>query len=160
MTRPSRYPVAAFGPELLAALIEGSRRRLEIPMKTHREIAWLQQRIHMLRGAMGKEKHPQYTLVQRARTSRQWDEPEGTPRSKDGKPTRMASNFRLIIEPNDVQFVDALKAAGIDLSQSTVTNMQEVLEDKPTITPSDPSTAPAIEPTETTVEDPYANFKS
>lgn len=156
MTRPSRYPVASFGPELMAALVKGAEERIEIKLETAREMQWLQQRIHMLRGAMGKEKHPNYSLVQRARTSRQWDEPEGTPRT--GKPTKFARNFRLVIEPNDVQFKSALEAAGIVIDTEA---MRDVLDDTVTAVPIDPSIehgeAEPVEHVEGT--DPYASFK-
>lgn len=156
MTRPSRYPVASFGPELMAALVKGAETRIEIHLETAREMQWLQQRIHMLRGAMGKEKHPNYTLAQRARTSRQWDEPEGTPRT--GKPTKSARNFRLVIEPNDVQFKSALEAAGVKIDNEA---MRDVLDDTTTDIPTDPSVEPATEPTHVPTDgvDPYANFK-
>jgi hypothetical protein len=154
MTRPSRYPVAAFGPELLAALLKGAEARIEIKLKTSREMTMLQQRIHMLRSSMAKEKHPAYTLAQRARTARHWDEPEGTPRT--GKPTRSATNFRLVIEPNDIQFAEALKDAGVVVES----HVQDVLDDTVSTTPLDPSTQPSIDgaaPQEGS--DPYANFK-
>lgn len=157
MTRPSRYPVASFGPELLAALVTGARRPITIPLKTHREVAWLQQRIHMLRGAMGREKHPQYSLVQRARTSRMWDEPEGTPRSKTGTPSPHATNFRLIIQPNDIQFADAFKAAGIEVNEEA---MRDVLEERPDTTPPDPSTQAEQPSPHNPTEDPYASYKA
>lgn len=152
MTRPSRYPVASFGPELMAVLIRGAKERVEIPMKSHKEISWLQQRIHMLRGAMGREKHPNYTLVQRARTSRQWDDPEPPLRGK--KPSAKATNFRLIIEPNDIQFADAIRAAGVTVDSSA---MRDVLEDTDSTIPPDPSTQPTTEPP--TEDDAYARFK-
>lgn len=156
MTRPSRYPVDSFGPELMAALVKGSREIITIPCPDAATLLFLQQRIHMLRGAMGREKHPNYTLVQRARTSRMWDEPDG---KRVAKPTKAATNFRLIIQPNDHQFADLIKQAGVDVDEGA---MRDVLEDKSPSTPSDPSLNTDAAPSEpqTLEMDPYASFKN
>lgn len=151
MTRPSRYPVSSFGPELMAALVKGSREPITIPCPDAKTLMFLQQRIHMLRGAMGREKHPQYQLVQRARTSRLWDEPEG---KRVTKPSRSATNFRLVIRPNDNQFADLIKQAGVVVDDSA---MRDVLDDTTHDTPVDPSTTPAEPSTEGT--DPYGQYK-
>jgi len=157
MTRPSRYPVASFGPELLAVLLKGATERVEIPCPDGKTLMALQQRIHMLRGAMGREKHPEYSLAQRARTSRMWDELEGTPRNT-GHPTRAAKNFRLIIQPNDVQFKELIEAAGVKV-EAHMTDLLDQPAEKST--PKDPSTSPATEPPtpDLTGKDPYAQFK-
>lgn len=157
MTRPSRYPVASFGPELMAALVKGSREEITIPCPDAKTLLFLQNRIHMLRGAMGREKHPNYGLVQRARTSRMWDEPDG---KRVAKPTKSASNFRLIIRPNDQQFASMIKAAGVVVDDAA---MRDVLETTETSTPTDPSintSALSTEPsTPTEGQDPYAEYK-
>src|SRR3954464_1002085 len=125
MTRPKRSPVASFGPELLALLVKGATERVEVPMKSRKDLQMLQLRIQMLRGAMGREKHPMYDLVQRARTARMWD----------GEPGR-ETNWRLIVQPHDIQFRDAILAAGIKVDEIA---LREVLEDTPSTVPADPS---------------------
>lgn len=140
MTRPkvSRYPVSSFGPELMAILLKGARERVEIPCEDQRTMQYLQMRLQMLRGAMGRERHAQYTLVTRARTTRTWD-------SKKGKD----ANCILVVQPNDAQFASALKAAGITVTVHDRNILDEVVDDAM-------GPAPSEEP-ETV--DPYAKFK-
>lgn len=144
MTRPrSRYPVSSFGPELMAVLLKGAREEVRIPCRDAKQAQHLQARIHALRGAMNREKHPQYELSTRARTARDWKIGE------DGK----AKDFALIIRPNDSQFADIIKAAGIE-----VTDERDLLEETaPPLTPKDPSTQPDPEPTNP--RDIYGDFK-
>lgn len=142
MTRPkvSRYPVSSFGPELLAILLKGARERVEIPCENQRTMMHLQMRLNMLRGAMGREKHAQYPLVTRARTSRTWDAARG----KD-------ANCVLVVQPNDVQFAPAIKRAGITLTGSERNILDDVVDD-----PMGPATAPE----DALPLDPYAKFKT
>lgn len=143
MTKRSRNPVASFGPELMALLIKGSRETVIVPCEDKRELQNLQMRIHMLRGAMGREKHPNTTTVQRARTSRMWD------LDANGNPT----NFRLRVEPQDLRFRAAIAAAGVVVD--TVA-MDEVLSDTEIDIPTDPSIEHSHSPDD---GDPYAAFK-
>jgi hypothetical protein len=106
MTRPkvNRYNVTSFGPELMAVLLKGSRERVEIPCPDHRTMKFIQMRLQMLRGAMYREGHEQYNLVTRARTARTWD-----PDDKD-------KNCVLVVAPNDSQFAEIFKRAGIEVT--------------------------------------------
>jgi len=142
MTRPSRYPVSSFGPELLEILVRGAKDRVSIPCPNHKTMQALQMRIQMLRGAMGREKHPQYELTTRARTSRTWNREAG----KD-------VDCVLVIQPNDFQFSDILKSAGITPSAP----MRDILDD--TALPDTPSD-PSIESTSPDkFDNPYNRFK-
>lgn len=99
--KPSRYTVSSFGHELLQTLLKGSQERVEIPCPDQRTMKHIQMRLNMLRGAMFREQHPSYRIVTRARTSRTWDK------------TDKNKNCILIIQPNDIQFVEIFRAAGI-----------------------------------------------
>ena len=136
MTKASRYPVSSFGPELLAILLKGATQRVTVPCPDQRTMQHLQMRLQMLRGAMGREGHPNYQLVTRARTSRDWDtDPlDGT-----------QSNFRLLIQPNDSQFAKLIKDAGVVATSNDRDLLNEALVDLPQME------APTI--------DPYAKFK-
>jgi hypothetical protein len=103
MTRPkmSRYTVNSFGPELMAVLLKGARERVEIPCPDQRTMKFIQMRLQMLRGAMYRERHPQYDLVTRARTSRTWQKGDSD------------KNCVLVVAPNDSQFSDIFRRAGI-----------------------------------------------
>lgn len=145
MTKRSKNPVSSFGPELMAVLIKGSRETVTIPFPDARSMKYFQLRIQTLRGAMRRENHPQLSVVEIARTSRQWDLDEF------GKPT----NFRLVVEPQDLRFRDAIKAAGIELTD--IAAADDILDDTALPeTPIDPSTEPALVDPST---DPYATFK-
>lgn len=147
MTRPStsRYPVSSFGAELLAVLVKGATERVEIPCPNMKVMMALQMRIQMLRGAMGREKHPQYELVCKARTSRNWD------RDEDPKGEKTSV---LVVQPNDRQFGDILSKAGVVVDDP----MKDLLEEEsaPQETPKDPTVEPA---TVFNPLDPYSRFK-
>jgi hypothetical protein len=147
MTRPkvSRYPVSSFGPELMTILLKGARGRVEIPCPDQRTMKYLQMRLQMLRGAMARERHPNYTLVTRARTSRLWNTAEGPD-----------SGCVLVVQPNDAQFTKLIADAGIAAPEDTG---GDILADI------DGGTAPIVmdlpkdlSPLKTD-EDPYAKFK-
>jgi len=106
MTRPkvSRYTVSSFGPELMAVLLKGARERIEIPCPDQRTMKFIQMRLQMLRGAMYRERHQQYELVTKARTSRTWDKAD-----KD-------KNCILVVAPNDSQFADIFRRAGVEVT--------------------------------------------
>lgn len=146
MTRPkqSRSPVSSFGPELMEVLLRGAREEVRIPCPNARFMMNLQMRIQMLRGAMAREKHPQYTLATRARTSRSWDKTRGPD-----------ADCVLIVRPNDSQFAAVLKAAGIVPTDAA----QDLLEATaaPEI-PRDPSTEPTP-PSDEPPLSPYDRFK-
>jgi len=137
MTRPkmSRYPVSSFGPELMAVLLKGARERVELPCDDQRHMKFLQMRLQMLRGAMAREGHPDYTLVTRARTTRTWDRELG----KD-------VNCVLVVQPNDIQFTDTIRKAGIEVDDI---NVDDVV-DAPDILPD-----PIVDP----ILNPYSKFK-
>lgn len=144
MTRPktSRYPVSSFGPELLQVLIEGAQRPVEIPFPDQRTMKHFQMRIHMLRGAMQREAHPQFALATRARTSRSWNREKG----KDAECV-------LTVRPNDSQFTDILDRAGIKTSPHT----RDLLTETPApLAPRDPTIQPDPESPHL---DPYERFK-
>jgi len=142
MTRPriNRYPVSSFGPELLTALTKGAIGRVEIKCKDQRTMRHLQLRLQTLRGSMGREKHPQYQLVTRARTSRTWD-----PEDHD-------KDCVLVIQPNDAQYTDMMREAGITTDElQHGKDILDNLTNTPSIINEDDLSPPE--------RDPYAKFK-
>ena len=160
MTRPkaSRYPVSSFGPRLMELLLRGAQEEVRIPCPDMRTMKHIQMRIQMLRGAMGREKHPQYGLSTRARTSCTWDT-EKHPTSPKGRFPMEATNCVLIVKPNDAQFDKVLGDAGIEATQAA----KDILEEE--AIPEAPKN-PIIEPTPkpqpapTPFLSPYDRFKS
>lgn len=148
MTRPkqSRYPVSSFGPELMELLLKGAKEEVRIPCPDARTMQHLQMRIHMLRGAMSRERHPQYELATRARTARTWDKSVGPD-----------ANCVLVVRPNDAQFSDILTKAGIVASQGA----RDILDDTAApSTPLDPTIEPTPSADDTTKPlSPYDRFK-
>jgi hypothetical protein len=136
MTRPKGYTVSAFGPDLLAILIKGAREEIKIPCPDQRTMKHIQMRLQMLRGAMGREKHEQYNLVTRTRTTRTWD-----PKDKN-------KDCVLKVYPNDSQFAEIFRAAGIVSTQ----HERDLLEGI-----GDP--ASASEPVVPSEPDPYQKWK-
>jgi hypothetical protein len=129
----------------MAILLKGATERVEIPCPSLKVMMALQMRIQMLRGAMNRENHPQYTLATRARTSRTWD------RDADPKGERTSV---LVVQPNDAQFNDILTKAGVTVTEEH----RDILEETaaPEGTPNDPTIEPA---TTFNPLDPYSRFK-
>jgi len=148
MTRRSSYPVTSFGPELMALLIKGSQESVLVPCTDAKELQYLQMRIHMLRGAMSRERHPQLEVVQRARTSRQW---------KTDPDTRRQYDFTLLVEPNDLRFRASIAAAGVIVDEKKMDDLLD--DDAAPLTPIDPSTEPNLMDPSDAAHDPYAMFK-
>jgi hypothetical protein len=138
MTRPkmSRSTVNSFGPELMAVLLKGSRERVEIPCPDQRTMKFIQMRLQMLRGAMFRERHQAYAVVVRARTSRTWNKSD---KDKD---------CVLVVQPNDSQFADIFKRAGIEVTQ----HERDILDDLGA------QNAPS-EPIVPDIPDPYQKWK-
>lgn len=160
MTRPKigRYPVSSFGPELMALLIKASRERVEVPCESMTQMKNLQMRIQMLRGAMNRERHPQYVIATRVHTSCQWDF-DKHPSTKKTQFPRNAENCRLVLYPRDSQFADILAKAGV--TTDDIKAVDDILAEEPAApsTPADPTTQHA-EPSSETTTDPIINEDS
>lgn len=154
MTRPKtgRYPVSSFGPELMTLLIKASRERVEISCESMRQMKNLQMRIHMLRGAMNKEGHPQYALVTRVHTSCTWDNVKH-PSTKSKQFPKDATDCKLVLYPKDSQFAAILEAAGIKLDD--MTGAHQLLEE---VAPPDMPADPSLEPKKPTEEPSEPHF--
>jgi hypothetical protein len=123
----------------MSVLLRGAKERIEIPCPDQKTMRNIQMRLQMLRGAMFREKHPQYNVVVKARTSRTWDK------------TGENNNCVLVIQPNDAQFSDILSRAGITATD----NEKDILADINVLPPSEPErhTPHLVEP------NPYDKWK-
>jgi hypothetical protein len=156
VTRPKlgRYPVSSFGPELMALLIKASRERVEVPCQSMAQMKALQQRIHNLRGAMNRERHPQYVIATRVHTSCTWDH-DAFPVTKKRQFPKDATGCKLVLYPRDSQFAGILEAAGIKAEDVQAVDDLLAPEAPVPSTPPDPTTQPA-EPS----DDPIVNEDS
>lgn len=139
-SRASRYPVSSFGPELMAILVKGSTEEVRLPCPDRKTMRNLQARLHMLRGAMAREKHQMYEVVTRARTSQSWKI------GGDNKP----HDWALVVRPQDSQFADIIKKAGITVEPADAANL--ILDVPEPVAPPEPTVLAAT-------PDPYARFK-
>ena|SRR5258706_9934156 len=112
-------PIESFGPELLNALIEGSKREIRIPT-TYKAAVKFRQRCHQLRTRMREDKHPMYSTAARTRITILYGKAAGlTPvdelqNSKKVKyPKDPGVPALLVIAPHDSEFTKALEDAGI-----------------------------------------------
>lgn len=115
----SRLPaLTTFGPEILNALIEGSRREVIIELP-YAEAVVLRQRMHQLRARMREDKHPLSDIVSAARVTMRWSPDIATSTSRKGVryPTDNQSLIELVIRPQDSTFRKALEKAGITVEQ-------------------------------------------
>jgi hypothetical protein len=125
MTAPkSKYPIESFGPELMAALLKGSRERLVVPFvgESGKRMAHsFQKRIHTLRQRMREEKHPSYVIAARAMVSIFWGERAvgvhdcAKEWGDDYNGNRGAI---IVIRPRDSEFTDILAEVGVAPTQA------------------------------------------
>lgn len=106
----TRYPIESFGPELMAALVAGGQRRVEIPFENKKMAVRFQMRIHMLRNRLREADHPNWKIAARARTSLRWRDMVKPEWAGDKEGNKGAV---LVIYPHDSDFTDALAKAGI-----------------------------------------------
>lgn len=113
----SKLPaLTTFGPEIMASLVEGSRREVVIELP-YRDAIVLRQRMHQLRARMREDKHPLCTIVSAAKVTIRWGPEVPTSRSRRGVhyPTNNQSLVDLVIRPQDSTFRLALEKAGIKI---------------------------------------------
>lgn len=112
----------SFGPELMAALIAGSRKEVRIKMEVvggWRKAWHLRQRLNSLRVVMRKGSHPQYRLVSKAKIKIIFGEEAGYPKVDVIKkstvyyPKDRNVFAQLIISPHDEEYGGFLRQAGI-----------------------------------------------
>lgn len=126
MTSPkTKYPIEAFGPELMTALVAGGQREVIIPFDNLSNIEGsgkrrghkFQQRIHMLRQRMRELEHPDYKFAARARVSLFWGDRAAA--ELGDKFASFAGDDRglrgavVVIRPHDSEFSDILTKAGV-----------------------------------------------
>lgn len=117
MTKPrNKAPIESFGPELFNALIEGSKRTIDIPT-IYRQAVVFRIRAHQLRHRMREDNHPLYSVAARTRITITWDANTETVinKKKIKFPKDPNTPVVLTIAPHDSQFAAALSAAGIDV---------------------------------------------
>lgn len=119
MTKPkSKYPIEAFGPELMSALLRGGRQRVVLKFlgANGKALAHsFQRRIHTLRQRMRQEDHPHYILAAKAKVSIMWGEkaiefgaPEDWLDDANGK-----KGAFIVVQPHDIEFRSILEDAGL-----------------------------------------------
>jgi len=144
----------------MALLIKASQERVEVPCDSMAQMKALQMRIHMLRGAMNREKHPQYAIATRVHASCQWDF-EKHPSSKQKQFPKDATGCKLVLYPKDSQFGDILKAAGITLDNNIGDLLTEEQAIEVPLDPSIESAKPEVSNPDDTIPptDIYERFK-
>jgi len=127
-------PIQSFGNELLTALTEGGRRKIELSL-SYRDAVSLRARLYKLRNLMVSDKHPLAEIVAKARIQILWGPRIGLPpvdelvSSKNvSRPRDPGTECRLIISPHDSEFAEALRKAGVqvpDLHNDPLTRERE-----------------------------------
>lgn len=117
MTKPrSPRPVESFGPEIFQALVEGSKRKIELELPYDKAI-YFRLRVNQLRHQMRSQGHPLYSVASQAKVTISW--PEGTHIRKSSKGVRIPVDpktlVRLTIAPADSEFAEALSKVGVNV---------------------------------------------
>lgn len=122
MRKTSKPPIESFGPELMAALIEGSTKVFDFQLP-YNDAVRFRRRIHQLRARMREEKHEKAMLVERARVSIIWGPDAGLPEIETRKinnagrvPVDLNAPVKIRIKPYDSEFAAALNAAGVKVN--------------------------------------------
>lgn len=125
MTSPrTKEPIESFGGELMAALLEGSRRRILIPFRGEdhqgrKKANSFARRLNTLRQRMRQEGHRDYNLAMRAKVG-VYIGPEAV---RHGGPQEWKEDHNgslgglVVVEPKDSEFLDDLRAAGVTVDR-------------------------------------------
>lgn len=112
-------PVESFGPEVLQALLEGSKREIVL-LLPYREAVQHRARMNSLRAAMQRSGHEMYRIVSQTTIRVVWGEDAGLdpiPEKKSSTNVRVPLSknapAKLIISPADKKLGEALKKAGV-----------------------------------------------
>lgn len=135
--------LSSFAPEILQTLIEGSRRLIELEMP-YAEAVVMRMRLHSLRARMRLDGHELLNIVQGAKVTISWPPDTRIRESTRGVkyPADPTTIVKLIIAPQDLNFLSAIKKAGIEVEAPIPL----------------PSLDPSIDPSKT--EDVIENFLS
>jgi hypothetical protein len=125
MTKQKRAPIESYGAEMFNALIEGSRKTFHVTLP-YRDAVKFRLRCYQLRNRMLTENHELYPVAAKTKISLSWDETKiptklGYRNSKT--PIDSKAPVTLTIGPQDSEYADALKAAGLTatpIPQSTL----------------------------------------
>lgn len=119
MTAPkTKFPIEAFGPQLMSALVAGGTRRVVIRMPNRAMAKRFQLRINMLRQRMRQENHPDYMIATRSRCSVFW----GTRAISEGGDTTWRHDTDgllgalVVLQPHDIEFNEVLAASGVHVN--------------------------------------------
>lgn len=131
MKKPRKAPVSSFGPEVLATLLRGARERFEVSLPYNEAISF-HLRLHSLRRAMREEQHPQLSIVERVTVSVVWGEKAGFPAVPQRYNSRNVpypedrkTPAKLIVQPHDLRFRNALTRAGVHADELKEDPLQE-----------------------------------
>jgi hypothetical protein len=114
MPRKSSPPVSSFGPELLAALLRGGEKPLEVRLPSFETAFALRQRFYALRKSMKVENHHQTSIAYRCSIA---------------LPSRQSDGSAILtLRPKDAEFSSALRSAGIDLPTLDSSPLNEIEE--------------------------------
>jgi hypothetical protein len=100
MTQSKHLPVTSFGAQLHSVLREGANKELRLTFGTEKLATRFAQRINALRNAMRREKHPDWQQLYRCGVHKDTTDPR-----------------ILIVGPRDSEFTQAIKNAGVKISE-------------------------------------------
>lgn len=130
--RPRKHPtVESFSPELFATLLSGATKPRYIHLPYHKAVRF-RMRLYQLRNAMRLEDHPEYRNAHRVVARILWGEdarqlvddpkfgppfPETLTSSKRvSRPKSYLTPCLVVVGPQDSDYHDALRSAGIEIS--------------------------------------------
>lgn len=126
-------PIESFGPEMFAALISGSRRRIELEFPSYRGAIHFVSRVHLLRKNMREAKHEQYPIAARVRVSVLFGPAAGYPKvptklntQGSERPLDRTVPAKVILSPHDSEFSEVLKKAGVTVVEREPDALPEV----------------------------------
>lgn len=114
----SRAPkaVESFGPEIMAALVQGATKRIVLQVP-YRKAVHFRQRANALRAAMRNTNHTMYSAISQTTITITW--PPSTVEEKSSRGVRRPKDpntpCTLTIAPADSEFTDALTSAGVTI---------------------------------------------
>lgn len=137
MTRKHHAPVASFGDDLMAAMLNAAIKPTTLTLPWKRAVQ-LRQRAYMLRAAMKAEGHPSYTVVTRVRITLDVGDAATQRRGTSVVPSDPNAPTIVTFAPNDSEFglpqhthqpSNATEGRGVSDAPMSSSDLEDLLKD-------------------------------
>ena len=123
-----KVSASSFQPELFKLLVEGSKRRVELPMPSYKKAIMYRSRLYALRNIIIAENNPQTRVVALASITVTWD--KNAPVHRNTKNVAYPQNTdipaTLVVQPRDSKLSEIIRRVGIQIDTPTINILDSI----------------------------------